>query len=319
MIKFVLLLFGFNPVVCFGQYHLISDQRLREYVKFFSDDSLRGRQNYKEGAATAALFISEEFKNIGLIPFPSHDGFIQRFNFDGSKVFPVPDTSSKFLANIIGVLEGSTRPHEVVIISAHYDHVGSSGNKKKDSIYNGANDNASGTAAVMELARYFAKQGKNERTIIFCAFGGEELGLLGSVFFAEFIQPQHVIAVLNIEMIGIPQFGKNRFFMTGADYSNLAKHVDNTIKGTGMKRRREPDVINRLFYRSDNYPFAQKYIPAHSFMSSDDEDNCYHKACDEFERLNIEHLSSMVKMIAMLATTIVQNQFTPSRLYIPAD
>lgn len=235
----------------------ISIERIRNYIGVLASDSLKGRGNYLQGMHDAAAFIEGHFRTRGLSSFPGRPGLIQNFSFDGSHVFPVSDSAPKSLLNVIGVLEGKKYRDEVVIISAHYDHIGFS-KIEKDKIYNGANDNASGTAAVMELAHYFSMREDNERTILFCAFGGEELGLLGSKLFSTFLKPEKIIAVINIEMIGIPQNGQYRFFITGDNYKDLPKHTDATLKNTIYKRVKEPDPDKQLFYRSDNLPFAEK-------------------------------------------------------------
>jgi hypothetical protein len=124
--------------------------------------------------------------------------------------------------NVAGVLPGKSKPEEIILFSAHYDHEGVFiRGKKKDSIMNGANDNASGIAALLQLASYFAQRNNNERTLMFCAFSGEELGLLGSKYFVLQMDTKKIIAGINIEMIGIPQYGNKNVFITGYDQSTL--------------------------------------------------------------------------------------------------
>ena len=143
---------------------------------------------------------------------------------------------------MIGVLEGRSKPGEAIIFSAHYDHVGI----QKGAIHNGANDNASGTTALLLLADYFAKRNDNERTLIFCAFAGEELGLFGSSAFVPHINTDSVIAVINIEMIGVSSVGRNAFFITGAEHSNMGmNYCKKQLKGKA-RIRREPDVASNF-------------------------------------------------------------------------
>ncbi|MGZ8550049.1 MAG: M28 family peptidase, partial [Chitinophagaceae bacterium] len=138
--------------------------------------------------------------------------------------------------NIVGLLPGKSKPNEVILFSAHYDHEGVFQRKrKKDSIMNGANDNASGVTALIMLAEYFATRNDNERTIVFCAFAGEELGLLGSKDFVQYIEPATIIAGINIEMIGIPQYGKNNVFITGYDHSTLPSILEKQFSQTPVK------------------------------------------------------------------------------------
>jgi Zn-dependent M28 family amino/carboxypeptidase len=180
-------------------------------------------------------------------------------------------------------------------------------------IYNGANDDASGTTAMLLLADYFAKRGDNERTLIFCAFAGEELGLLGSSVLAEQINSNALIAVVNIEMIGIASVGKNAFFITGVEYSDFKKIFQKNLEGS-FKIKNEPSYSKQLFYRSDNYPFAKKGIPAHTIMSSDDGDKCYHKPCDDVERIDFDSMIRLVRGVANASVGIIKGAETPTRI-----
>jgi Zn-dependent M28 family amino/carboxypeptidase len=215
--------------------------------------------------------------------------------------------------NIAGVLPGRSKPGELIVFSAHYDHEGVYQRRKKDSIMNGANDNASGTTALLMLAGYFAKRNDNERTLLFCAFAGEELGLLGSQDFAEQISPASIIANINIEMIGVPQYGKNNIFFTGYQHSTLPAILEKQLSSTAVKVRNGPSEEKELYERSDNYSFVKKGIPAHSIMSSDDDDKCYHKPCDELKRINIPHMTTVIKAIAVAAATLISGAETPTR------
>jgi hypothetical protein len=216
--------------------------------------------------------------------------------------------------NVIGMLPGKAKANEVIVFSSHYDHVGIIDNSPHDSIMNGANDNASGTTAILELAKYFSLKAVNERTIIFCAFSGEEIGLLGSRDFVGYIKPETIIADINIEMIGVPAYGKKSVFITGYDYSSLPAMLKKKLKIAGIRLRKEPDELRGLFWRSDNYSFALRGIPAHSIMSSDDFDPCYHKPCDEVRRINIVNMTNIIKAIAIASESLVMGTETPTRI-----
>lgn len=294
----------------------ISQAALEQHVRVLAADSLRGRGNHHSVQALATNYITSCFQQAGLKSFPPFHGYQQPFAQVGGKVVPLDSSEAVFnnLRNVVGMLKGKSRPNEIVIISAHYDHIGVEKGNKKDSILNGANDNASGTAAVLELARYFARRGDNERTLLFCAFGGEELGLLGSQLVAKMLKPEYVVAQVNIEMIGVAQYGKNRFCITGASFSDLARFVDGKIKGGMTRRVSEATEEKKLFYRSDNYPFAAKGVPAHTFMSSDDDERCYHQSCDEASRLDYAHMQNLVKALAAVLVPIAKGEFTPRRI-----
>ncbi len=217
--------------------------------------------------------------------------------------------------NIVGVLPGKTKPDEVILFSAHYDHEGVyRRGKKKDSIMNGANDNASGTTALLMLADYFSKRNDNERTLLFCAFAGEELGLLGSKDFVNHIDTRKIIAGINIEMIGIPQYGKNNVFITGPGYSSLPAILEKQFEHTSVKVKAGPSEEKELFKRSDNFPFVKEGVPAHSIMSSDDDDKCYHQPCDEIKRIDITHMTTVIKAIAVATETLINGEETPGRI-----
>lgn len=217
--------------------------------------------------------------------------------------------------NIVGLLPGKSRSNEVILFSAHYDHEGVFQRKrKKDSIMNGANDNASGVTALIMLAEYFAKRNDNERTVLFCAFAGEELGLVGSKDFVNYIDPATVIAGINIEMIGIPQYGKNNVFITGHDHSSLPSILEKQLSANPVKVKAGPSEEKELFKRSDNFSFVKAGIPAHTIMSSDDDDKCYHQPCDEIKRIDIAHMTTVIKAIAVASGTLINGNDTPDRI-----
>ncbi|HEX2846053.1 MAG TPA: M28 family peptidase [Chitinophagaceae bacterium] len=218
--------------------------------------------------------------------------------------------------NIIGVLPGRSRPAECIVFSAHYDHEGTV-RKGKDTIMNGANDNASGTTALLMLARYFALRNDNERTLIFCAFAGEELGLKGSTELAKLLNPEKIKAGINLEMLGVPQYGKKRVFITGERYSSLPDILSKRLKAAGLKVVREPDEEKMLFMRSDNYPFVDKGIPFHTIMASDDDDPCYHRPCDEVKRIDVPNLTAIIRAIATASRSLINGEETPGDVIKP--
>lgn len=220
--------------------------------------------------------------------------------------------------NVVGMIPGKTRPSEIVVFSAHYDHVGvvnkkGKGTSGKDTIFNGANDNASGTTALLELARYFGKKDDNARTLLFCAFAGEELGLVGSADFVQYLNPDDIVANINIEMIGVPMYGRKRVFITGESKSRLPEMLSKGLFGAGIKVKPEPDEIKGLFMRSDNYSFAKHGVPAHTIMSSDDDDPCYHSLCDDIKRIDTGHLTSVIRGIAQATAGLINGTETPRR------
>lgn len=222
--------------------------------------------------------------------------------------------------NVVGMLKGSTKPDEFIILSAHYDHEGVyKTKKKKDSIMNGANDNASGTTALLQLAKHFAQQQNNERSILFCAFSGEELGLLGSETFSREVDHNKVIALINLEMLGVNQFGRNKVFITGAGYSALPRLLSEELTKNGLEVIDDPDVDKLLFQRSDNFPFAQKGIPAHTIMASNDEDKCYHEPCDDIKRIDFVNLNNIIKALSTAIQPFTSINADPGRITRPVE
>lgn len=224
--------------------------------------------------------------------------------------------SSIPMFNVLGVLPGKSKPNEYVVFSGHYDHLGVIDAVGQDSIANGADDDASGTTAVIELAKYFAQQKNNERTLIFVAFTAEEIGGYGSQYFSKQLNPEQVVAMFNIEMIGKEsKFGKHNAFITGYEHSNFGKILQQNLKDTKFKFYPDPYPKQNLFYRSDNATLARLGVPAHTISSDQiDTDKLYHSVGDEFETLNVRNITEIIKAIAMSSASIVSGKDTPSRI-----
>jgi Zn-dependent M28 family amino/carboxypeptidase len=219
--------------------------------------------------------------------------------------------------NVVGVLEGNTKPDEMVVFSGHYDHLGVIQRViNGDSIANGADDDASGTTAVIELARYFKKIKSNHRSLIFVAFTAEENGGYGSQFFSKQLDADKIVAMFNIEMIGKPsKWGANNAFITGFERSDFGTILQNNTKGIGFQFQPDPYPAQDLFYRSDNATLARLGVPAHSISTDQiDTDKLYHTVDDEFESTDIANITNTIKAIAAGARTIVEGADTPKRI-----
>jgi hypothetical protein len=225
------------------------------------------------------------------------------------------ETEEKPLNNVVGKISGK-RANEIVLFSAHYDHIGIRKVEGTDSIFNGANDNASGTTAVIELARYFKNMGQPERTIMFVAFTAEESGGYGSQYFSQQLNPDHIMAMFNIEMIGKPATdGPNSCWITGFERSTFGEILQKAVEGTEYKFYADPYPSQNLFYRSDNATLARLGVPAHSLSTTPiDVDPDYHKATDHVETLNLSHLANTINAIAKGARTIISGEATPTRV-----
>jgi len=220
------------------------------------------------------------------------------------------------MANVVGVLPGKSRPDEHVIFSAHYDHIGIQPSVAGDSIANGADDDASGTTAVIALAKYFSKIKSNERTLIFAAFTAEEIGGYGSKYFSQQLEADKIIAMFNIEMIGkASKWGQNAAFITGFERSDFGTILQKNLEGTTFQIHPDPYPEQNLFYRSDNATLARLGVPAHS-ISTDQipTDPYYHTVDDEVATLDMANITAAVRGIALSAKTIVAGSDTPTRV-----
>ncbi len=225
------------------------------------------------------------------------------------------------LANVIGVIPGKSKKDEYVVFSAHYDHLGiGKPDTKGDSIYNGANDDAAGTTAVIMLSKYFKKLKNNERTLIFVAFTAEEVGGYGSQYFSKQLNPDQVVAMFNIEMIGTEsKWGTNSAFITGYERSNFGKILQGNLADSKFHFEPDPYPKQNLFYRSDNATLAALGVPAHTISTAkmdevpNNEPN-YHKQSDEIGTLDMNNMAEIIKAIAVSSRSIIRGKDTPSRV-----
>lgn len=254
---------------------------------------------------------------------------MQRMGGNGSIVVvltPQKPTQFKIMANsalvsrgyqnVVGMIEGK-RKDEYVVFSGHYDHLGVGKPIDGDSIYNGANDDASGTTAVMTLAGHYAKMKKQpERTLLFVAFTAEETGGYGSTFFSNSLPPEKVVAMFNIEMIGTEsKWGKNSAYITGYERSDFGKILQENLEGSAFQFHPDPYPQQNLFFRSDNATLARLGVPAHTISTSKmDSEKYYHTVNDEVETLDLNNMTEIIKAIAISSQSIVNGKRTPTRV-----
>ena len=290
----------------------IDSTLVKKHLYTLASDEMEGRRSGTKGIEKAAQYIENEFKRIGLTNFEGLNSYRQTFTFTNRR-------SKKEIesANIIGVLEGKSKKDEYVIISAHYDHLGIGKPIEGDSIYNGANDDASGVTGVLALADYFKKVG-NERTIVFAAFTAEEMGLIGSTHFGKGIDANKFVAGINLEMIGkTPSFGPNTAWLTGFERSDFGKIVQKNLEGSGYQLFPDPYKNFNLFFRSDNASLARLGVPSHTFSTTAiDVDKDYHKVTDEAETLNMTVITQTIQAVAKGTKSIIDGKDTPTRVVI---
>jgi hypothetical protein len=295
---------------------VINLKEVERIEKTLSSDDMRGRKIFSQDIDRAADFIANEFKKTGLENLQPGTGETGNDTSNYHQKFNIGSGQSPQLTNVIGVLTGKTRKDEYVIFSAHYDHLGVGKPINGDSIYNGANDDVSGVTAVIMLAKYFKALGNNERTIVFAAFTGEEMGGLGSQYFSKQFEPDKVVAMFNIEMIGTEsKWGKNSAYITGYEKTDMGRILQKNLEGTGFTFYADPYPAQSIFYRSDNATLALLGVPAHTISPSkmDSEPN-YHKVSDQIETLDLDNMTMIVRSIALSSKTIVSGVDTPTRV-----
>jgi len=266
----------------------ISSDEVKATVTFLASDDIQGRSTGSEGIAEAATYIEKQLTYFGVKPY--YVTFRDDFKAKEFDAF-----------NVVGYLEG-TDPElkkEFVLIGGHYDHLGLRARPvENDSIANGANDNASGTATVLAMAKYFGAMKNNKRSIIFALFSAEEMGLLGSKHLAERLANEklNLYTMINFEMMGVPFTDRDyQVFATGYDLSNMAE-VLNKHAGNKLVGKSDEAAKFNLFKRSDNYAFYEQFKMAAQTISSCDLTNFdfYHHVGDEADIMDYSHMASAI-------------------------
>jgi hypothetical protein len=214
--------------------------------------------------------------------------------------------------NVMALRPGTTKKDEYVVVSAHYDHVGIGAPVDGDRIYNGADDDATGTTAVILLAEAFAQMPPTVRSVLFVCFTGEERGLLGSKAFCDRspVPLDKVVANVNLEMLGRPEDGKaGKAWITGHDLSDFA-----AIAGPALQRRGvdlvEFPMAGRLFAASDNWSFVQKGVVAHS-ISAGSLHKDYHQPSDQVDKLDIPHMTKVITAVLEFTRELADRDAAP--------
>lgn len=268
----------------------ISQAEIGQTLRYLSSDELEGRNTGTQGIEKAALYIEGILKEHGIVPF--YETYRDSFEIKGLDGY-----------NIIGFKEG-TDPKlkdEFIIIGAHYDHIGYGKKVGVDSLANGANDNASGTTAVLELAKHFSGV-DTQRSLLFTFFSAEEMGLVGARHLSKRMKEEalDLYVLFNIEMIGVPMQEKDfAGYLTGFELSNLAEKF-NSYAGQQVLGFLPQAQEFQLFRRSDNYPFYEDFkIPAQSISTFDFTNyDYYHHVSDEFQFMDVSHMRALIeKMI----------------------
>lgn len=298
---------------------VITEQDLKTMLYVVASDEMEGRETGSKGQKKAGLYMIEQYKKNGIsFPKGAKDYYqtVPAAFLNAKRNENLPDSE-----NIWAYIEGSEKPDEVLVISAHYDHVGI----KNGDIYNGADDDGSGTVAVMEMAKAFAKAKKDghgpKRSILFLHVTGEEHGLHGSRYYSEnpLFPIANTIADINIDMIGrrdVEHAQTNNYvYVIGAD--RLSSDLHNAVVSQNEKYTKvaldfkfnDPKDPNHFYERSDHYNFAKHGIPAVFFFNGVHED--YHGKGDEPEKIEYDALTKRTKLAFVVAWDLANRAQRP--------
>ena len=288
---------GFYSFAQTNQSYQIKEENIIETLKYLTSDELEGRDSGSKGIELAANYLENQFIESGIKTY-----------FKTYK-----DTLSNFepaAYNVVGLIEGNDPKlkNEFVIIGAHYDHIGRIAAVDGDDIANGANDNASGTTMVSEVAKYFAKTKSNKRSILVVYFSAEEKGLLGAYSLAEKLKKENfnLYLMLNFEMLGVPMDKDYEVFITGFKKSNMAIKM-NEYAGSNFVGYLPQEFQYRLFNASDNYPIYETFnVPSQTICTFDfDNFKYYHHVKDELELMDTKHMTELSNKLLPIVTKMV--------------
>lgn len=278
-------------------------------------DDMQGRMTGSEGQQKAQGYLKEYYQKEG-IQAPMGDGnYFQEIPADYFQRMREPKPS----ANVMALIKGSEFPEEVIVLSAHYDHVGMD---EEGNVYNGADDDGSGTVAMLEMAQAFQLAVKNgqgpKRSILFLHVTGEEIGLYGSRYYTEnpLFPLANTVCNLNTDMIGrVDEFHKedpNYIYLIGSDrlsqdLHDLSEKANQDFVGLDLvytyNAKNDP---NRFYYRSDHYNFAKHGIPVIFYFNGTHED--YHKTTDTPDKINYELLAKRTQLIFQTAWEVANRE-----------
>lgn len=287
----LILLLG-THLSTFGQE--IDAKKLIRHIEYLSSDELAGRKPQSEGSIKAQTYILKELTGLELVE-PLYPDFIQQFTFSNPREQKTYDKA----ANLVAFIPGS-KSKNVIVITAHYDHVGiGRPNSEGDSIYNGADDNASGTAALLVLADYFSKN-RPQHGMLFVALDAEEMGLRGArALVNDFPYPLEQIQ-LNLNMDMLSRSDKNELYISGTYYypkfKSILEKVATGSNPTLLFGHDVPGTGSEDWTRSsDHGAFFEKKVPHLYFGVEDHVD--YHKPSDEFENIQPQFYINAVNLV----------------------
>jgi hypothetical protein len=307
----------------------IAPNDLKADVSFLASDALEGRATPSQGLDVAAEFIASQFRREGLEP-AGDDGYFQTAAFTWEPVLnqlkPAtpgaprsPSMKPVKLRNVAAILRGSDPAlrDTYLLMTAHYDHLGILPGGEGDRIYNGANDDASGVASLLEIAHALMSQpARPRRSIVFLALFGEELGGLGSRYYVRhpLVPLAKTIADINIEQLGRTDDSGGtkllQFNLTGFDYTTMAETFQKAAAKAGVRAVKDPKNSDAYFARSDSASFANAGVPATTvsvtYMFPD-----YHAVGDEWPKLDYNNMAKVDAALALAALDLANSASAP--------
>lgn len=292
----------------------VTEASVREILSTLASDAMNGRRSASPDELKAAQYIGERLKAFGIEPAGDNGTYIQT-----SDKFPMrsrnPEWSGKEVTtvNALGILRGSDPKlkNDVILLSAHLDHLGVRDPVNGDSIYNGADDDASGVTAVLELARVLGAGPKPKRTVLFALFGSEEIGGRGARYFQDHppVPLESIVANLEFEMIGRADEAvkPEELWLTGYERSNLGP----TLAAHGAKLVADPHPEAQFFFRSDNIVLARKGIVAQTVSSYGLHDD-YHQPSDDVAHIDFKHMTAAIKSMVQPIRWLINSDFKPA-------
>lgn len=307
----------------------ISANSLRGHLSFIASDLLEGRGTPSRGLDLAAEYIAAQFRRAGLEP-AGDDGYFQTADIreiekkgSGGETtiqhLTAPQEADGKRRNVIGLLRGSDAAlaNTYVLVTAHYDHLGMKPEGPGDRIYNGANDDGSGTVSVIEIASALASlQPRPKRSIVFMTFFGEEEGALGSLYYARHpVFPiGETVADVNLEQLGRTDATDGRksaqATFTGYDHSDLPRVFRMAGARTGVRVYSDRPYGDSFFVRSDNAPLAKQGVPAHTLAVAFDFPD-YHKVTDDWRKIDYDNMAKVDRMVALGVMMVADNPEPP--------
>lgn len=301
----------------------ISADAMRGHLSFLASDALEGRGTPSRGLDIAAEYIASQFRAAGLEPLGG-DGYFQTADWreiaparEHAKYADAPEPLR--VRNVAGLLRGSdpALSKTYVLVTAHYDHLGVRPGKGSDPIYNGANDDGSGTVSVLELARAFAAQKvRPKRSIVFMTVFGEEHGLVGSRYYGKhpLVPVADTVADINLEQIGRTDDSEGpqvrAAAVTGADYSDVGDVLRKAGEVTGIRITKHPVNSDRYFAASDNQALADLGVPAHTISVAYEYPD-YHGAADTWDKIDYTNMAAIDRTVALAVLMIASNPQAP--------